>query len=151
MLSLFFLVAGLCTLLFWVFFVGTPFISILFLVAISAALGFFLISVDLGFAGAVLIIVNAGALAMVFLFVCVLARRETVVARKFSSHYVLPVCGVFFVFLFLFSSFLNFFIYNNLSLEALSSTLLAGPSSVGLRVSDASLASHLSLVVYHPQ
>lgn len=151
MLSLFFLVAGLCTLLFWVFFIGTPFISILFLVAISAALGFFLISVDLGFAGAVLIIVNAGALAMVFLFVCVLARRETVVARKFSLHFVLPLCGVFFVFLFIFSSFLNFFVYNNLSLEALSSTLLAGPNSAGLRVSDASLASHLSLVVYHPQ
>jgi hypothetical protein len=62
----------------------TPFIFIIFLTAVTFTLGLLLVLNNLFFAGAVLIIVNAGAIAMVFLFVCVLSSRKTTVNRSSS-------------------------------------------------------------------
>lgn len=75
----------------------TPFIFIIFLTAVTFLLGLVLILNNLFFAGAVLIIVNAGAIAMVFLFVCVLSSRKVTVSRS-SPVFITLINSSFFLF-----------------------------------------------------
>ncbi len=77
----------------------TPFIFIIFLTVVTFTLGLILVLNNLFFAGAVLIIVNAGAIAMVFLFVCVLSSRKTTVNRS-SSVFITLVNSLVLLFFF---------------------------------------------------
>ena len=72
------------TTFFLLFYEASPFVYIIFATVISFILGLLLISLGLVFAGAVLIIVNSGAIAMVFLFVCVLSSRNIFINRAIS-------------------------------------------------------------------
>ena len=76
---------------------ASPFIYIIFATALSFCLGLLLVSVGLVFAGSVLIIVNSGAIAMVFLFVCVLSSRNVFVNRLISVPTLAGYLFVFFV------------------------------------------------------
>lgn len=62
--------------------VMNPFVYICFTTLASVCLGLLLLVNGFNFAGAVLIIVNAGAIAMVFLFVCMLSARNEVIHRR---------------------------------------------------------------------
>lgn len=118
--------------------------------SISAILGFFLLSLDLGFAGMVLIIVNAGAIAVVFLFVCILAKRETVVTR-FVPLLFFPCMAVFFFAMTNLSTRLLGFLFSCVLDEHYSNSMFLSPVKESLRLSDVSISSHLLLTVFSPQ
>jgi NADH:ubiquinone oxidoreductase subunit 6 (subunit J) len=123
----------------------SPFIFIIFATAASFCLGLLLVANGLTFAGAILIIVNSGAIAMVFLFVCVLSARKTVVSRYTSSltlsfyflFSVLGVAGVFGLFYYLLSES-NFFNMTYPFVHKATGVLLENVVS-----NDLSVASHL--------
>lgn len=135
---------------YWVFYSGSPFVSVVFVTSLSAILGFFLLSIDLGFAGMVLIIVNAGAIAVVFLFVCILAKRETVVTR-FVPLFFFPCMAVFFFAMTNLSTRLLGFLFSCVLDEHYTNPVFFSPVKESLRLSDVSVSSHLVLTIFSPQ
>jgi NADH:ubiquinone oxidoreductase subunit 6 (subunit J) len=118
--------------------------------ALSAILGFFLLAVDLGFAGMVLIIVNAGAIAVVFLFVCILAKRETIVTR-FVPLFFFPCMAAFFFAMTNLSARLLGFLFNSMLDERGIDVNYTNVVKSTLRLSDDSISSHLFLTIFSPQ
>jgi NADH:ubiquinone oxidoreductase subunit 6 (subunit J) len=126
----------------------TPFIFIIFLTVVTFTLGLILVLNNLFFAGAVLIIVNAGAIAMVFLFVCVLSSRKTTVNRS-SSVFITLVNSLVLLFFFWFANVL--FVYKEGALTTKSDLynhFVINPDAFSalLSFSDWSVASHLLLI-----
>lgn len=105
----------------------------------------------------VLIIVNAGAIAVVFLFVCILAKRETVVTRAVPLLFFPCMAVFFFAMTNLSTRILGFLVssvfdehlatVNNNPLISSSSTFVKD----SLRIADHSLSSHLFLTIFSPQ
>lgn len=135
----------------WVFYSGTPFVSIIFVTGMSAILGFFLLVLDLGFAGMVLIIVNAGAIAVVFLFVCILAKRDTNVNRSLKMFYILPSGVLFFAFLNNLQTTVLSFLFSTVLDEHCQSASFSAPVRESLRIGDLSVLSHTALTIFSPQ
>lgn len=101
MITLFLLFFLYLVIFFLLIYEASPFVYIIFATVVSFLLGMLLVSLGLVFAGSVLIIVNSGAIAMVFLFVCVLSSRNIFVNRLVSIQ-------VFFFYLLVFLIIINF-------------------------------------------
>ena len=67
----------LCLVFCLFFYAGTPFFLIIFNMFLSYFLGVLLFFFKLPFAATVMTVVNAGAITIVFLFVCILTRRDS--------------------------------------------------------------------------
>jgi NADH:ubiquinone oxidoreductase subunit 6 (subunit J) len=127
----------------------SQFIYICFVTLTSVCLGLLLLANGLSFAGSVLIIVNAGAVAMVFLFVCILSARNTIVSRRITpaKYLMLVLIALFFAtcFFFNYQKMIEMWFLDEHNVLDLG----VSKNSILLRTSlpeDFSLASHIILL-----